>query len=263
MANLSNVSKAFGSVTITAPNKDLLAQLLYLHARDNETVNYDTTLIDVQYKPFKDVQEYVNKHAEQLDNQVNIRFDFNQMGRWNFPTHIKKFFAVLTDDHFFEFDFREELKPIAETLKQYPFEASFDVNWASLSRSYILQYQQEIEWKPEIKGLIVSSKRNYTQSKMTASNLIQYGFYEKGEVWDMEYVYNNLDFFIEELRRLNVYNTHNEDTLFMRNDILNDRENVKLAFEWLTPYPHVVCYHLDTILHIVFAMLRPTLAPEL
>lgn len=60
---MANLSTAFGTVTITAKDPNILAQFLSLHLKSEEHADYGTTLTDINKLNIKEVQQYVKKNS--------------------------------------------------------------------------------------------------------------------------------------------------------------------------------------------------------
>ena len=94
---MANLSTAFGTVTITAKDPNILAQFLSLHLKSEERADYDTTL-NVNGLDIKEVQQYVKTNSypsKPEPNYYSIDLTFSGTGRWSFISNINCFFSCL------------------------------------------------------------------------------------------------------------------------------------------------------------------------
>lgn len=208
---MANLSTAFGTVTITAKTTDILAQFLSLHLKSEEFVGYDTTLTDINKLNIKEVQQYVKKNSypsKPDPNYYSIDLTFSGTGRWSFVSNINWFFSCLKnfDKHDYSLK-RNDVEPIyleiAQSLSKERLTANWHVTDSESGCDFISTYDMEITWNPDKQEQVLLSKTEEISTNYTAENLIKYEFYDQGEVWDIQYVRDNYDYFIECLKQEN------------------------------------------------------------
>lgn len=208
---MANLSTAFGTVTITAKTTDILAQFLSLHLKSEEFVGYNTTLTDINKLNIKEVQQYVKTNSypsKPEPNYYSIDLTFSGTGRWSFISNINWFFSCLKnlDKHDYLLK-RNDVEPIyleiAQSLSKERLTADWHVTDSESGCDFISVYDMEITWNPEKQEQVILSETNEISTDYTAENLIKYEFYDQGEIWDIQYIRDNYDYFIECLKQEN------------------------------------------------------------
>ena len=208
---MANLSTAFGTVTITAKTTDILAQFLSLHLKSQEHADYGTTLTDINKLNIKEVQQYVKKNSypsKPDPNYYSIDLTFSGTGCWSFISNINWFFSCLKnfDKHDYSLK-RNDVEPIyleiAQSLSKERLTANWHVTDSESGCDFILVYDMEITWNPEKQEQVILSETKEISTDYTAENLIEYDFYDQGEVWDIQYIRDNYDYFIECLKQEN------------------------------------------------------------
>lgn len=208
---MANLSTAFGTVTITAKTTDILAQFLSLHLKSEEFVGYDTTLTDINKLNIKEVQQYVKTNSypsKPEPNYYSIDLTFSGTGKWSFISNINWFFSCLKnfDKHDYSLK-RNNVEPIyleiAQSLSKERLTANWHVTDSESGCDFISVYDMEITWNPEKQEQVTLSEKDEISTDYTAENLIEYDFCDQGEVWDIQYVRDNYDYFIECLKQEN------------------------------------------------------------
>ena len=208
---MANLSTAFGTVTITAKTTDILAQFLSLHLKSEEFVDYGTTLTDINKLNIKEVQQYVKKNSypsKPDPNYYSIDLTFSGTGCWSFVSNINWFFSCLKnfDKHDYSLK-RNDVEPIyleiAQSLSKERLTANWHVTDSESGCDFISVYDMEITWNPEKQEQVILSETKEISTDYTAENLIEYDFCDQGEVWDIQYVRDNYDYFIECLKQEN------------------------------------------------------------
>lgn len=208
---MANLSTAFGTVTITAKDPNILAQFLSLHLKSEEFVGYDTTLTDINKLNIKEVQQYVKTNSypsKPEPNYYSIDLTFSGTGKWSFISNINWFFSCLKnfDKHDYSLK-RNNVEPIyleiAQSLSKERLTANWHVTDSESGCDFISVYDMEITWNPEKQEQVTLSEKDEISTDYTAENLIEYGFCDQGEVWDIKYVRDNYDYFIECLKQEN------------------------------------------------------------
>lgn len=208
---MANLSTAFGTVTITAKNPNILAQFLSLHLKSEEHAYYDTTLTEIKKLDIKEIQQYVKKNSyssEPDPNYYSIKLNFSGTGRWSFVSNINWFFSYLKDfnkhDHPLK---RDNVDPLylemAQSLSKERLTANWHVTDSESGCDFISVYDMEITWNPEKQEQVTLSETDEISTDYTAENLIKYEFYDQGEIWDIQYIRDNYDYFIECLKQEN------------------------------------------------------------
>ena len=230
---MANLSTAFGTVTITAKTTDILAQFLSLHLKSEEFVGYNTTLTDINKLNIKEVQQYVKKNSyssEPDPNYYSIKLNFSGTGRWSFDSNINWFFSYLKDlnkhDHPLK---RDNVDPLylemAQSLSKERLTANWHVTDSESGFDFISIYDMEITWNPEKQEQVTLSETDEISTDYTAENLIEYEFYDQGEVWDIQYIRDNYDYFLECLKQENTYVDDDHKTIV--ENILAQPDNFK------------------------------------
>lgn len=207
---MANLSTAFGTVTITAKDPNILAQFLSLHLKSEERADYGTTL-NVNGLDIKEVQQYVKTNSypsKPEPNYYSIDLTFSGTGCWSFMSNINWFFSCLKNldkkDHRLK---RNDIDPfyleMAKSLSKERLTANWHVTDSESSCDFISVYDMEITWNPEKQEQVILSETDEISTDYTAENLIEYEFYDKGEVWDVQYIRDNYDYFIECLKQEN------------------------------------------------------------
>lgn len=208
---MANLSTAFGTVTITAKTTDILAQFLSLHLKSQEHADYGTTLTDINKLNIKEVQQYVKKNSypsKPDPNYYSIDLTFSGTGCWSFVSNINWFFSCLKnfDKHDYSLK-RNDVEPIyleiAQSLSKERLTANWHVTDSESGCDFISVYDMEITWNPEKQEQVILSETKEISTDYTAENLIEYDFCDQGEVWDIQYVRDNYDYFIECLKQEN------------------------------------------------------------
>jgi hypothetical protein len=207
---MANLSTAFGTVTITAKDPNTLAQFLSLHLKSEERAYYGTTF-NINGFDIKEVQQYVNENSyssKPEPNYYSIDLTFSGTGRWSFISNINWFFSCLKNldkhDHPLKRnDIDTFYLEIAQSLSKERLTANWHVTDSESGFDFILVYDIEITWNPEKQEQVILSETDEISTDYTAENLIEYDFYDQGEVWDIQYIRDNYDYFIECLKQEN------------------------------------------------------------
>lgn len=198
---MANLSSAFGTVVITAPNKQLLFDLLYLHiTSETGMTTYDTTLTDIEPFDIEQVTKYVEQYAiqsEENPDATSIKLDFSGTGRWNFRNNIDWFFDILKPTK----GDTPETAELRNHLAKHVFTTEWDVIDSESGANFIHLYEVTTEWDPNTKQTVVKMESDTNNQDYTASNLIAHGIYDQGEVWDVEYILAHFDEAIDYIRQ--------------------------------------------------------------
>lgn len=254
---MANLSTAFGTTTITAPTKDLLAKFLYLQTKSNEHAYYDTTFDRTHNSTFDKIKELVKESAIEYSTSATIDLSFTGTGRWVFYNNIAWFFDDLKPDAKLEWLFEkdEQLRNIVAQLQKEKLHATFDVSDSEPGANFITLFEQEIEWNPDQQKSIISDENVSVSTEFTAENLIKYDFYDTDEVIDVEYIRDHFDDFITELKSYKS-GTANDQTI-CRN-ILNNLDGFKKFINSPKFDCHGVYYDIDEILFDVLKLTPDT-----
>lgn len=209
---MANLSTAFGTVTITAKTTDILAQFLSLHLKSEEFVSYHTTLTDINKLNIKEVQQYVKKNSypsKPDPNYYSIDLTFSGTGCWSFVSNINWFFSCLKNfdkhDHPLK---HNNIDPFYLEMAKSLSKERLTANWHVTDSSgcdFISVYDMEITWNPEKQEQVTLSETDEISTDYTAENLIEYEVYDQGEIWDIQYIRDNYDYFLECLKQENTY----------------------------------------------------------
>lgn len=237
-----NPSDVFGTVTITAPNPRRLAQFLYLQEMSNKSNKYRTRFSKMAFLPFDYVQSHVNEYAEQSGNQTKITLTFYGTDRWDFQSNIHWFYDILKED---TWSHDNEWQKIAKLLKNCPFEANFTVINTELNGDFVVSHTQETKWDHVAGQAIFEPEVYKVNIGYTASNLIRYNIYSEGNVWDLEYVRDRFDIFIDHLK--NEY-LGDDSFLNIRQNILGNIIDFEIFINTRDFEHDYVCHDLEEFL---------------
>ena len=229
---MANLSTAFGTVTITAKDPNTLAQFLSLHLKSEEHAYYGTTL-NINGLNIKEVQQYVKTNSypsKPEPNYYSIDLTFSGTGRWSFISNINWFFSYLKDlnkhDHPLK---RNNVDPLylemAQSLSKERLTANWHVTDSESGFDFISIYDMEITWNPDKQEQVLLSETEESSTNYTAENLIEYEFYDQGEIWDIQYIRDNYDYFLECLKQENAYVDDDHKTIV--ENILAQPDNFK------------------------------------
>ena len=256
---MANLSTAHGNATITTRTKDILSKLLYLHVRSEESIDYDTTFSDIYNLNFDEIKNYVNENAITSTTEseyVSINLDFTGTGRWNFSSNVSWFFDYLkTNDAPYYINQLVEKDPnfkeIIKQLNQERLIVDFNIHDSESGHNFISVYSQKVTWNPATQKQTTFEPEDYNSDDYNAENLIHYGFDSKGEVWDVEYIRENFDEFIDYLKE---ETDTSSDFLIIRQNILNNMDAFKNFIHKSDFNNYGVYYEINDILFDVLQL---------
>ena len=114
---------------------------------------------------------------------------------------------------------------MAQSLSKERLTANWHVTDSESGFDFILVYDMEITWNPEKQEQVLLSETEEISTDYTAENLIEYEFYDQGEVWDIQYIRDNYDYFLECLKQENTYVDDDHKTIV--ENILAQPDNFK------------------------------------
>lgn len=197
---MANISSAFGTVTITADSKETLTNLIYLHNQYEQNVYYTTTFSDIKSTDYQQIKNYVDQNT----SDTAITLDFEGQGRWSFSTNLLWFFNCLdirdwSDGQLNNSEYSADAQEMAKTLATKTIRLDWDVTDSESGCSFITKYQQSFEWNPNQQKPIELLFVTEHDDSYNATDLIAFDIYDKGDVWDVPYVLNNYDYFLNEI----------------------------------------------------------------
>ena len=251
---MAHLSTAFGTVTITAKDPNILAQFLSLHLKSEEHADYGTTLTDINKLNIKEVQQYVKTNSypsKPEPNYYSIDLTFSGTGCWSFISNINWFFSCLKNldkqDHPLK---RNDIDPfyleMAQSLSKERLTANWHVTDSESGCDFISVYDMEITWNPEKQEQVTLSETEEVSTDYTAENLIEYDFCDQGEVWDIQYIRDNYDYFIECLKQENTDFSNDYKTIV--ESILAQPDKFKGFINKPDYNVSAICYDISEIL---------------
>lgn len=166
---MANISSAFGTVTLTAPNRELLIRTLEANERANKDAYYD---IDIP------LYEGYENHIEETDGKASITMDFTGAGRWDITTNFGWFWSEIVKDD--------------KTLSEHSLSAIFEYKDEESGAGFIDVGTYETVWNPNIQESECTEQTSDTYD-YTAENLIELGFYDEYDIYDGEYLDTHWD----------------------------------------------------------------------
>ena len=166
---MANISSAFGTVTLTAPNKELLIRALEANKRANKDAYYD---IDIP------LYEGYENHIGETDGKSSITMDFTGAGRWCITTNFGWFWSEIVKED--------------KALREYLLSAHFEYKDEESGTGFIDTGSYETIWNPNIQESECTEQTSDTYD-YTAENLIEMGFYDEYDIYDGEYLDTHWD----------------------------------------------------------------------
>ena len=208
---MANISIGYGTAIIYAKNLREIAELVYLQYLGEKNSYYYTTLTEV------DELEYIlNSDENTLSDKLmaiceKLYIDTNKIsscsicaeftldfaGRWSFSNNIDRFFSdAFNLDH--QYKYRDEVNQLIERAKQRTYYVGFNFTEEEGDIGFIQEGSVVIKWDGKCQKQTIESEE-YREHEYSAENLVRFGFYSTGEIWDTEYIIENPRTFYNEL----------------------------------------------------------------
>ena len=209
---MANISSGYGTVTIYAKELEDIAQLVYLQYLSEKNCYYYTTLtgIDALSPILDDDNKTLNDKINTIYNELHANkveisddcpicteFTLEFSGRWTFNNNIDWFFKEtfnLNNNR----NHNDEINQLIDTVKQRNYYVEFNFTEGEGGFSFIQEGDVIIKWNSQRQEQTIESEE-YQEYEYSATNLVQFGFYNAGEVWDTTYIILNPNVFKNEL----------------------------------------------------------------
>lgn len=205
---MANISSGYGTVTIYAKELEDIAQLVYLQYLSEKNSYYNTTLTEIE-----DLSSILNDNNKTLNDKINTiynelhankveisddcpictEFTLEFSGRWTFNNNIDWFFKEtfnLNNNR----NHNDEINQLIDTVKQRNYYVEFNFTEGEGGFSFIQEGDVTIKWDGQHQEQTIESEE-YHEYEYSATNLIGFGLYDAGDVWDTEYIIENPETF--------------------------------------------------------------------
>lgn len=205
---MANISTGYGTVTIYAKEIRDIAELVYLQYLNEKKADYYTTLteidelspiLDNDNNTLNDKSTAIDKklHTETVDiyNECPIyaEFTLDLAGRWTFTNNINWFFSQAFNlTHLY--DHSDEINQLIDKVKQRNYYVQFNFTEEECGIGFIQEGDVTIKWDGQCQEQTIESEE-YHEYEYSATNLIRFGLYDAGDVWDTEYIIENPETF--------------------------------------------------------------------
>lgn len=148
---MANMTTAWGTVFITAPDEKSLIDFVYLKILSEKNAEYTTefdelsecTALTKDTFTLGDVEKAIQEASDftKSDDGVSVELAFSGIGRWTFARNAEWFFEVPLTESEYE---TGETRVLADRLKQMTFKAQFDCEeeepgaWYSHDKYYVV-----------------------------------------------------------------------------------------------------------------------------
>lgn len=209
---MANISTGYGTVTIYAKEVRDIAELVYLQHLNEKEVYYYTTLneIDALSTILNDDNKTLNDKLTAIDKELHTNtveiykdcpiyaeFTLDLAGRWAFINNINWFFSQAFNlTHLYNHN--DEINQLIDKVKQRNYYVQFRFTEEESGCDFIQEGDVIIKWAGQRQEQTIESEE-YQEYEYSASNLIEFGFYDTGDVWDTEYIIENPETFKNEL----------------------------------------------------------------
>lgn len=194
---MANMSDAFGNITIYAASVDVLIDLIQCHLKYKEDAYYSTSLElfeNVSPENRTEIIKIVEKNYE-LDSTTHdavLVSDFTATGRWSFKSNIRWFFGCLTEDYS-KYPYIGEAQSRA---KATDITVEFDFTDGESGSDFIQDGETSINWDAKNQKQVENSDTTETVS-YTVQNLLDYNFYDFGEVVSSKWLLTHFDEYVD------------------------------------------------------------------
>lgn len=209
---MANISTGYGTVTIYAKEAKDIAELAYLQYLNEKKAYYYTTLtgidelspiLDNKHKTLNDkitaIYKKLNTETVEISEDCPIcaEFTLEFAGRWAFTNNINWFFSQAFNlTHLYNHS--DEINQLIDKVKQRNYYVEFNFTEEESGCDFIQEGDVVIKWNGQRQEQTIETEE-YHDYDYSASNLIEFGFYDAGDVWDIEYIIENPKTFKDEL----------------------------------------------------------------
>ena len=210
---MANISIGYGTATIYAKNLREIAELAYLQYLGWEESCYYTTLTEVDELGYilnsdeNTLSDKLMAICEKLHINTSkisacsicAEFALDFAGRWTFSNNIDWFFSdAFNLDH--QYKYKDEINQLIDRAKQRTYYVEFNFTEEEGGVGFIQEGSVVIKWDGKCQKQTIESEE-YHEHEYSAENLIKFGIYDEGDVWDTEYIIKNPEIFYNELER--------------------------------------------------------------
>ena len=248
---MANISSGYGNVTIYAKEVRDIVELVYLQYLNEKEACYYTTLTEIDelspilnnnHKTLNDKLTAIDKELYADTNEIFedcpicAEFTLDLAGRWTFANNINWFFAETFNlNHLYNHS--DEINQLIDKVKQRNYYVQFNFTEEESGCDFIQEGNVVIKWDNQRQEQTIESEE-YHEYDYSASNLIEFGFYDAGYVWDTEYIIENPDVFKNELET-GILNEQYQDLIEIAENfdlfiafLKDNRENLDTGVYW-------------------------------
>lgn len=195
---MANMSEAFGNITIFCASFDALVDLIQCYLTYEEGAFYSTSLDlfeNVSPENRDEIIKIVEKNYE-LDlttHDAVLVSDFTATGRWNFKSNIGWFFGCLTEDSKYPY-----IGEAQSRAKATDITVEFDFTDGESGCDFIQKGETSINWDAKKQKQVENSDTTETVS-YTVQNLLDYNFYDFGEVVSSKWLLTHFDEYVDRM----------------------------------------------------------------
>lgn len=205
---MANISTGYGTVTIYAKEIRDIAELVYLQYLNEKKADYYTTLTEIdELSPILDNDNNtLNDKLTAIDKElytdttdtynecpIYAEFTLDLAGRWTFTNNINWFFSQAFNlTHLY--DHSDEINQLIDKVKQRNYYVEFNFTEEESGIGFIQEGYITIKWDGQRQEQTIGSEK-YHEYEYSAANLIGFGLYDTGDVWDTDYVIENPETF--------------------------------------------------------------------
>lgn len=144
---------------------------------------------------YKELHE--NKVEISEDCPICTEFTLNFAGRWAFINNINWFFTQAFNLNNL-YNHSDEINQLINKVKQKNYYVQFNFTEEEGGIGFIQEGEVIIKWNGQHQEQTIESEE-YHEYEHSAENLVQFGFFDAGEVWDTAYIILNPDVFKNKL----------------------------------------------------------------
>lgn len=205
---MANISSGYGTVTIYAKEVNDIAELVYLQYLSEKRASYYTTLTEIdELSPILDNDNntlndkltaiykklYTDTTDTYEDCPIYAEFTLDLAGRWTFTNNINWFFSQAFNlTHLY--DHSDEINHLIDKVKRRNYYVQFNFTEEESGCVFIQEGGVTIKWDGQHQEQTIESEE-YHEYEYSATNLIGFGLYDAGDVWDTEYIIENPETF--------------------------------------------------------------------
>lgn len=209
---MANISIGYGRAIIYAKNLREIAELAYLQYLGERKSCYYTTLTEVDELGYilnsdeNTLSDKLMAICEKLHIDTSkisgcsicAKFNLDFAGRWSFTNNINWFFNdIFNLDHLYN-NYNDEINQLIDKAKQRTYYVEFDFFEEESGIGFIQEGNVVIKWDSKCQKQAIESEE-YHEHEYSAENLIKFGIYGEGDVWDTEYIIKNPEIFYNKL----------------------------------------------------------------